>query len=121
LIAGGIGITPIRALLDDISTGTDVTVVYRALVDDDIVFRDELDQLAAERGLQLHYLVGDHRDAASAHLLTATHLDEIVPDIRERDVFLCGPPGMVGAIRRTLRDAQVPRQNIHLEEFAFAP
>jgi ferredoxin-NADP reductase len=121
LIAGGIGITPIRALLDDISGDADVTLVYRALADDDIVFRDELDHLAAERGLRLHYLVGDHRDASAAHLLTAAHLGEIVPDIRERDVFLCGPPGMVGAIRRTLQDARVPRQNIHLEEFAFAP
>jgi predicted ferric reductase len=121
LIAGGIGITPIRALLDDISTAADVTVVYRALADTDIVFRDELDQLAAERGVRLHYVVGDHRDAASAHLLTAAHLHELVPDIRDRDVFLCGPPGMVGAIRRTLHDVQVPRRNIHLEEFAFAP
>jgi predicted ferric reductase len=121
LIAGGIGITPIRALLDDISADADVTLVYRALADDDIVFRDELDHLAAERGLRLHYLVGDHRDASAAHLLTAAHLNEIVPDIRERDVFLCGPPGMVGATRRTLHDARVPRQNIHLEEFAFAP
>jgi predicted ferric reductase len=121
LIAGGIGITPIRALLDDLVPEVDVTVVYRALADEDIVFRDELDQLAAERGVRLHYVVGDHRDEASAHLLTAAHLGELVPDIRDRDVFLCGPPGMVGAIRGTLREVRVPRRNIHLEEFAFAP
>jgi predicted ferric reductase len=121
LIAGGIGITPIRALLDDLSPEADVTVVYRALAEADIVFRDELDRLATERGVRLHYVVGDHRDEASAHLLTASHLDELVPDIRDRDVFLCGPPGMVGAIRHTLREVRVPRRNIHLEEFAFAP
>lgn len=121
LIAGGIGITPIRALLDDLSADDDVTVVYRALADDDIVFRAELDQLAAERGVSLHYVVGDHRDTASAHLLTAAHLTELVPDLRDRDIFLCGPPGLVAAIRGTLREARVPRRHIHLEEFAFAP
>jgi predicted ferric reductase len=121
LIAGGIGITPIRALLDDLPPNTDVTVVYRALAEGDIVFRGELDRLAAEQGVALHYVVGDHRDAGAAHLLSAAHLGELVPDLRDRDVFLCGPPGMVAAIRLTLRDARVPRRHIHLEEFAFAP
>jgi ferredoxin-NADP reductase len=55
------------------------------------VFRDELDQLSTERGVRLHYVVGDHRDASHAHLLTAAHLGELVPDLH-RDVFLCGPP-----------------------------
>jgi predicted ferric reductase len=117
MIAGGIGITPIRALLDELPHDADVTVVYRALADADIVFRSELDQL----GVTLHYVVGDHRDARSAHLLTAAHLSELVPDLRERDVFLCGPPGLVASIRGTLHEAHVPRRNIHLEEFAFAP
>lgn len=121
LIAGGIGITPIRALLDDLPAATDITLVYRALADEDVVFRDELDRLATERGVRLHYVVGDHLHAASAHLLTAAHLGELVPDLRDRDVFLCGPPGLVAVIRGALKEAQVPRHNIHLEEFAFAP
>jgi predicted ferric reductase len=121
LIAGGIGITPIRAMLDDLEGVGDVAVVYRALSEGDVVFRDELDALAAERGFRVHYVVGDHRDAAHAHLLSAAHLRELVPDLRERDVFLCGPPGMVAAIRATLREADVPRGHVHLEEFAFAP
>jgi predicted ferric reductase len=121
MIAGGIGITPIRALLDELPPQADVTVVYRALADDDIVFRSELDDLAQRHDVTLHYVVGDHRDAQSAHLLTAAHLGDMVPDLRERDVFLCGPPGLVAAIRNTLQEARVPRRNIHLEEFAFAP
>ncbi|MCW2989695.1 MAG: ferric reductase [Solirubrobacterales bacterium] len=121
LIAGGIGITPIRALLDDLPAADDVTVVYRALAADDVVFRGELDALAAARGVTVHYVLGDHREAASAELLSATHLEALVPGLRDHDVFLCGPPGMVAAIRRTLHEARVPRRNIHLEEFAFAP
>src|SRR5262249_13921765 len=52
LIAGGAGITPIRALLEEL-TG-DVVVVYRALREDDVILRDELDELA-----DVHYLVGE--------------------------------------------------------------
>ena len=121
LIAGGIGITPIRALLEELAAGIDVTVVYRALAEQDVVFRSELDALAGERGARLHYVVGDHRDARAAHLLSAAHLVELVPDLREREVFLCGPPGLVASVRGTLREAHVPRRNLHLEEFAFAP
>ena len=121
LIAGGIGITPIRALLDELDGGDDVTVVYRALSEDDLVFRGELDRLALERGIRVHYVVGDHRDAGLAHLLGRAHLGELIPDLHEREVYLCGPPGLVAAIRRSLREADVPRRNIHLEEFAFAP
>jgi ferredoxin-NADP reductase len=89
--------------------------------DDDVVFRGEIDALAAERGMRVHYVVGDHRLEEHARLLSAEHLGELVPDLREREVFLCGPPGMVAAIRGALRDARVPRRRIHLEEFAFAP
>ena len=120
LIAGGIGITPIRALLDDFEHHDDVAIVYRALSEDELVFRAELDRVAAQRGVKVHYVVGDHREAEHAHLMTPDHLRELVPDLPERDVYLCGPPGMVAVTRETLREAQVPRRNIHLEEFAFA-
>ncbi len=120
-IAGGIGITPIRALLEDLPRDADATLVYRALTDADLVFRAELDELAGERAVTLHYVVGDHRDESSAHLLTPAHLRELVPDLHDREVFLCGPPGLVAVIRRALSEVPVPRGHIHLEEFAFAP
>ena len=61
LIAGGVGITPIRALLEDMPGGPeDITVVYRALRDDDVILRAELDELAGRRGVEVHYVVGGH-------------------------------------------------------------
>ena len=48
LIAGGIGITPVRTLLEEIDG--DVAVLYRVVRDEDVVFREELDALARERG-----------------------------------------------------------------------
>ena len=49
----------------------------------------------------LHYVVGDHATDEGARLLSPEHLRELVPDIAERDVYLCGPPAMTDAIGRT--------------------
>jgi predicted ferric reductase len=116
LIAGGIGITPIRSMIERMRG--DVVVVYRAVAETDLVFRDELDALAARTGLVVHYVVGDHR-SEGARLLSPQHLRELVPDAPERDVFLCGPPAMTDAIGKNLRAAGVPRRHVHLERFAL--
>ena len=66
LIAGGVGITPIRALLEDMPGGPgDIAVVYRAFHADHVILRAELDELARRRGAEVHYVVGDHRGDAA--------------------------------------------------------
>jgi len=117
LIAGGIGITPIRSLLDEMDG--DLAVLYRVIHDDDVVFRDELDALAEQRGVALSYVVGDHAAPGGDRLLSPEHLHELVPDIAEREVFLCGPPAMTNAIEKSVRRAGVPRPYVHVERFAL--
>jgi predicted ferric reductase len=120
LIAGGVGITPIRALLEDMpAQAGELTVLYRAIDMREVIFREELDALAARRGAELHYVLGDHRDPAARGLLGATHLRRLVPDLAARDVFVCGPPAMAAAVHRSLRRAGVPRRQIVTEQFAF--
>jgi predicted ferric reductase len=116
LIAGGIGITPIRALIE--AMAGEVIVLYRVVADADVIFRAELDALCAARGAVVHYLVGDHA-GAGRDLLGPAHLLELVPDITERDVFLCGPPAMADFIRKNVREARVPRRQVHAERFAL--
>ena len=120
LIAGGIGITPIRAMLEDMpGEPGDIAVVYRAAREDDVVLRAELDDLAGRRGVELHYVIGDHRSAEGAALLSPAHLRELVPDIELRDVYLCGPPAMTEATHASLRGAGVPPRHIVTERFAL--
>jgi ferredoxin-NADP reductase len=115
LIAGGVGITPIRALLEDMpGEPGDIAVVYRALNDDDVILRAELDELAARRGAALHYVVGDGRE-----LLSPAHLLSLVPDIAARDVYVCGSPAMTEATRASLGRSGVPRRQITMERFAI--
>ncbi len=121
LIAGGIGITPIRALLEELEAAPgELALIYRAIAEDELVFRDELDELARERGAQIFYVVGDHRPPQAADLLSAAALIRMVPDIAERDVYLCGPRPMMDHTRRALRAAGVDRGQIHSERFALA-
>ena len=109
LIGGGIGITPIRTLLEELRG--DVVVLYRVLTEADAIFRDELPG-------DVRIVAGDHATDAGRGLLSSEHLLELVLDIREREVFVCGPPGMADATVRTLRSL-VPSRHVHVERFAF--
>ncbi len=121
LIAGGIGLTPLRAILEELhGPPGQIALIHRIIGDGDRVLSDELETLARERGATIHYVVGDHRDPANAHLLSADHLLELVPELARGDVFLCGPPQMMAAVRTNLEAAGVPAAQIHSERFALA-
>jgi predicted ferric reductase len=117
LIAGGIGITPVRALMQEMRG--DVVVLYRVVADEDIVFRRELDALARESGAELHYVVGDHATDEGRHYLAPRHLLELVPDIVRREVYVCGPPALIDIVTRHVRETGVRRRHIHAERFAL--
>ncbi|WP_327132905.1 ferric reductase-like transmembrane domain-containing protein [Streptomyces sp. NBC_01343] len=115
LLAGGVGITPLRALFETLPG--QVTLVYRARRPDDLALRGELDAIAAHRRATVHYVVDE--PAAHSSPLTARGLTTLVPDLAAHDVYLCGPPGMARAAIRALREAGVPTRRIHHESFAF--
>jgi predicted ferric reductase len=121
LLAGGIGITPLRALLDVLSresrVKTDVILLYRANTTDDLVFQAELEHIRARRGTDVRYLVGP--PGSPCDILVGGRLAREVPDIAERDVFTTGPPGFTDAALAALTRAGVPRHQIHLERFAL--
>ncbi|HEX2105567.1 MAG TPA: ferric reductase-like transmembrane domain-containing protein [Solirubrobacteraceae bacterium] len=113
LIAGGVGIAPIRALLEDTPGAPgEIAVIYRARTAGEVLFRAELDELARRRGADVHYVLGERGNGG---LLSAEHLRALVPDIAERDVYVCGPDGMTAATRASLRRAGVAPAHIVTE------
>ena len=121
LIAGGIGIAPLRALLESLSGGPrDLTLVYRARSPKHLVFREELAAIAARRGATIHYLVGRRGSAELPNdPLSTRALGRLVPGIREHDVYVCGPDGMMDRVVATLGELGVPAGQIHAERFAY--
>lgn len=120
LIAGGVGITPLRALLEELGGHAAITLVYRAGSWEDVLFRTEIDQLAAARRITVHYVVGRRGSGGlGGDPLSARALRALVPDVALRDVFVCGPPGMVNGVRDSLRALGVPADQIHHERFAL--
>jgi predicted ferric reductase len=117
MIAGGIGITPIRAMLEDMSG--DLVLIYRVVRDEDVIFREELRHLAGSRNVRVHIVAGNHTDPGAESLLSADHLKELVPDIASRDVYICGPPVMSDLVERNVLQAGVRRKFIHAERFAL--
>jgi predicted ferric reductase len=113
LLAGGVGITPLRALFATLSGP--VTLIYRASSWADVVFKDELDAIARSRGGTVHYLIGP-RDQVP---LTGELLTRLVPGLRQRDVYVSGPSGMVTAALSALGSAGIARRQVHVESFEF--
>ena len=118
-IAGGIGITPLRALLEALpGRPGDMTLLYRVRDPAEIVFRNELEELARARGARILYVTG-RRDAHPADPLGPAALERLVPDLRDRDIYLCGPGPMMSRVERTLRRLGLPDRQIHAERFAY--
>jgi predicted ferric reductase len=119
LIAGGIGITPLRALFATLPGGPrDVTLLYRAGSEAGVVFGSELTAIAEQRGARLHIVTG-HRRALGYDPLSTEALTATFPDLQSHDVYVCGPDGMARSVVAALRAAEVPSRHIHHESFEF--
>jgi ferredoxin-NADP reductase len=117
LVGGGVGITPVRALLDEFKNGVEIDLLYRASREEDLVLRDELDYLAAHSDgtIRVHYLVGSRRE----HPMDAKALKKLVPRISDSDIYICGPGPLVETVKEAAEDLGVPKNRFHEEAFAF--
>ncbi|HVS07980.1 MAG TPA: ferredoxin reductase family protein [Candidatus Dormibacteraeota bacterium] len=121
LVAGGIGITPLRALIEEIPAKKNaIALIYRARSWEDVVFRDELEKLIRDRRGAIHYLIGQRgTPELPEDPLSEQTLRRLVPDVASRDIFVCGPASMMERVQGILRALGVPEQQIHFERFAL--
>jgi ferredoxin-NADP reductase len=124
LIGAGVGVTPLRALAEALPYAPgDAVLLYRYT--DRPLFQGELQKLADRRGLRVLALPG-HRRAAGSWLGdgvgSASDLAALtwwVPDIAERDVYVCGPEPWADDVRRTAEAAGLPADRFHVESFGW--
>jgi predicted ferric reductase len=117
LVGGGVGITPIRALMEEFRAGVQLDVIFRASNAEDLVLREEMDYLAAksEGSIRIHYLVGSRK----IHPMDANSLEALVPRFADSDIYICGPGPLVEAVRTAAKELGVPKNRFHDEAFAF--
>jgi len=120
LIGGGIGITPLRAIFEDIDRAPgQVTLLYRARNHSDAILLAELQEIADRRGfkLQVSQSTGRHRNHAKP--FGAAALRHTVPDIADRSIYVCGPPELISAACSGARRAGAHPKNLHYERFDY--
>ncbi len=120
-IAGGIGITPIRSLLEEMAgEGRDCVLLYANRTEADIVFRGELERIAAGKNVRIVHVLSEDPISAMEHgRLDAEGIKRLAPDVADRDVYLCGPAPMLRSLLPALRALGVPGRRLHYEKFAL--
>ncbi len=115
LIGGGVGITPLRAIMEEFPNNTQIDILYRASTESELVLRKELDEISDRIGARVHYLVGSR----SVHTMSYEYIKEFVPNFQDAEVFICGPEGLVSAVKAAAKKAGIPKNRFHDEAFAF--
>jgi ferredoxin-NADP reductase len=115
LVAAGIGVTALRALLEDLPRSAAPVVLLRAARPEDLVLHSEVTELVRHRRGAIHELVGPREQVA----IDEASLPRLVPDLNQRDVYVCGPEGFVAAIVDVAANLGVPADAIHHEAFAL--
>ena len=119
MIGGGVGITPIRALMDEFKNGVQMDVFYRVSKKEELILKDELDYLEANSNgmIRIHYMVGSRKEFP----MDAEFLKSYAPRIADSDIYICGPEALVETVRKAAEDLGVPKNRFHDEDFAFHP
>ena len=114
-LSGGSGVTPVISMLQyitDVVDQTDVEFVYFARTPKDIIFRDQLEFIAKRfLNVKVHLVVSDLAGDETFHgpvsRMSAPFMQSLVPDLAERELFMCGPEGFMQAARTMAREAGI--------------
>lgn len=120
-IAGGVGITPIRSLIEAmVKKEKDISLVYGNRAKKDIIFLDELEKLCEVKHFPIfHVLSGQESWTGMKGRIDIEKVRVLAPDFMERDIFLCGPPPMMNSLKSQLKTAGYDLSKLHYEKFSL--
>lgn len=119
-IAGGVGITPVRSLIEEIlsdkTNPQKLKLIYSVRSESDILFLDELSNLVAQNNsrLSISYIITEKE----GHL-DKNKLESLISNFKDKEFFICGPESLSKSITRILIQEKINRKNIHSERFSF--
>ena len=122
MIAGGIGITPMLSMLRTLSAEKDrrkVSLFYAAKNEENLTGFEEIEQLKKNLNLNVFYVVEDppkdHPSFRTGYVTKECFSSAL--EGKPPQCFVCGPPGFLTSIRKSLRELNVPYKNVHVELF----
>jgi predicted ferric reductase len=120
LVGGGVGVTPLRAIAETLDGGPgDIVFLQRASTVNDLLMRDELEKMDAEGRISFIPVLGKRGKTPRQDPMAAHRLRELIPDLKDREVFICGSPAMARTAIKNMRRAGVSWRRIHSELFDF--
>lgn len=123
MIGAGIGITPLRALLESTPFAPgEATVLLRGHSVDELYLRSEILDICRQRGVRLFHLTGPRARQSNSWLpadavRSGYSLTSYVPDVADADVYVCGPAAWADNVIADAGLAGVPADQIHHERF----
>lgn len=115
MIAGGVGITPMRAMVDEFPRSSKIDLIYRVGHEEDVVLREELEALHGIGRITLHLLVGSRE----RYPINGETIDRLVPGWKNSEIYVCGPQTLIDAVIGLCKDAKVSPSKIHHEFFEY--
>jgi len=115
-IAGGVGITPLLAMIRSLKKGADAALYYAARSRKDLLFKDEI----RASGIPYRcFLSAEQCEGYETGTVSIDHIRALSPDFLSRDVYLCGPVPMLSSLTKALLGAGLPREQLHVERFGL--
>ncbi|MCF4981521.1 2Fe-2S iron-sulfur cluster binding domain-containing protein [Pseudomonas gessardii] len=121
LLAGGTGLAPFLSMLEVLALRGEtrpITLIYGVTRDQDLVLVEALEAFAARLpNLTLVTCVADPQTAHPRQGYVTQHMASEVLNDGDIDVYLCGPPPMVDAVRQHFKSQGVSPASFHYEKF----
>jgi predicted ferric reductase len=120
-IAGGIGITPIRSLLEQaLRQKKDVILMYGNTYKKDVIFKQEIDALQKIFPFKVYYIFSQEPTyTGEKGRINEEKLHRLVRDIQNREIYFCGPKEMLHSMKICFSNMKIPSSHIHYEEFVL--
>ncbi|MEP6479241.1 MAG: ferredoxin reductase family protein [Rhodoglobus sp.] len=123
IVAAGIGVTPVRALLEQASLAPgEATILLRAGDASETYLWDEIETIAASKGARLYTMLGKRSRTAPTWMPQAdaqrgVTLTSAFPHLLDSDLYICGPSAWLDLVEADARAAGLPAHQIHSERF----
>lgn len=119
-IAGGVGITPIRTLIEQaLKEERKLILFYSSKNENNIILKNELDELSARYKFHIYYFVSEGSGKFEKGHVTFEKIEKIAKHVKEYDFYICGPVLMMEDLAKQLKKSGVAKNQIHYEKFSL--